>query len=195
MLSRHYGWRKMLEPVENNPYISKYYQDIHRWSFNTEVYFLKQRFRDILRIRNTDETVVQDRSIFEGVYVFAANNRDMGYLTDLDFKTYMDLFQCMMSVVQLPDLMIYLRSSVSHLVKNIEKRDRSYERTMTLDYLNHLNEFYKDFIYHKYKGRILIIDVDELDFEHVPRDFGMITEKIDAEIYGLYSSTTRPESH
>ena len=192
MLSRHYGWKKLLEAVEQNPYIEEYYQDIPRWSFNMEVYFLKQRFRDLLKIQDTDQTVVQDRTIFEGVYVFAANNKAMGFLNDTDFNTYMALFQCMMSVVKLPDLMIYLRSSVPHLVRNIEKRDRSYERTITLDYLTNLNLLYEDFIFHHYKGRTMVVEVDAIDFEHLPRDFGKITDRIDAELYGLFSSAQKP---
>ena len=124
LLARHYGWIPRFEPVENNPYLDDYYKDINRWSFNVEVFFLKQRFRDMLEISHTKKTVIQDRSIYEGVYVFTANNKAMGNLSDRDFNTYMDLFDSMMMIVRPPQLMIYLRSSVPHLVNNIERRGR-----------------------------------------------------------------------
>ncbi len=187
MLAEHYGWRKYLEPIDNNPYIDDYYNDISRWALNLEVYFLKQRFRNLLEIERSNDTVIQDRTIFEGVYVFAANNRKMGNMDDRDFDTYMGLFDSMMQVVKMPDLMVYLKSSVPHLVQNIQKRGRDYEQQMPLDYLKGINTLYDDFIYHKYKGRVLVIDVDNLDFEHNPREFGNIIEKIDAQLFGLFA--------
>ena len=186
MLSEHYGWTPRFEAVDNNPYLDDYYKDIARWSFNLEVFFLKQRFRDLLEIANSSETIIQDRSIFEGVYVFTANNKAMGNLSDRDFETYMGLFESMMAAVKHPDLRIYLRASVPHLVQNIQKRGREYEQAIPLDYLKNLNERYEDFIFNKYKGRILVVDVDPLDFQHNPKDFASIIDKIDAQIFGLF---------
>lgn len=187
MLSKHYGWKKFLEPVEKNPYLDDYYKDIPRWVLNMEVYYLKQRFRNLLEIQKSKETIIQDRSIFEGVYVFVANNRKMGHMDERDFDTYMGLFESMMSVVRPPELMIYLRASVPHLVKNIQKRGRDYEQKIPLDYLQGLNSLYEEFIFQKYKGNVLVVDVDNIDFEHNPKEFGDIIDKIDAELFGLFS--------
>ena len=186
MLAKHYGWEPRYEAVADNPYLEDYYRDIHRWSFNLEVYFLKERFRDLLSIEQADHTVIQDRTIFEGVYVFMQNNRAMGNLSDRDYHTYMELFEQMMSVVHYPDLMIYLRASVPHLVGNIQKRGRSYEQTIQLEYLENLNRRYDDFIYHMYKGRVMVIDKDQLDFQHEPRDFAQIVDRIDRTLFGLF---------
>ena len=186
LLTEHYGWTPRFESVENNPYLEDYYHDIHRWSFNLEVYFLKERFRDMLAIAQLPGTIIQDRSIFEGVYVFMANNKAMGNLSDRDFNTYMELFDQMLSVIKLPDLMIYLRASVAHLVGNIQKRGRDYEQTMQLDYLENLNRRYEDFITRQYKGRVMIVEKDNLDFENRPEDFNQITRRIDTLLYGLF---------
>lgn len=187
MLAKHYGWQKFLEPVEKNPYLDDYYKDIPRWVLNMEVFYLKQRFKNLLEIQKSKETIIQDRSIFEGVYVFVANNRKMGYMDERDFETYMGLFDSMMEVVEQPKLMIYLRSSVPHLVQNIQKRGRDYEQQIPLDYLQGLNTLYEEFIKEKYKGKVLIVDVDNIDFEHNPKEFGDILDKIDAELFGLFS--------
>jgi len=186
MLAKHYGWEARFEAVEHNPYLEDYYKDIHRWSFNLEVFFLKERFHDLIDIRNADHTIVQDRTIFEGVYVFMENNKAMGNLSDRDYETYMELFEQMMEVVKLPDLMIYLRASVPHLVGNIQKRGRDYEQQMQLDYLENLNKRYDDFIYNKYKGRVVVVDKDELDFEHDAKDFAQIIDRIDQTLFGLF---------
>lgn len=186
MLAKRYGWKPRFESVDYNPYLEDYYKDIKRWSFPMEVFFLKERFKDLLEISRSDESVVQDRSIYEGVYVFTENNYAMGNLDDRDYETYMELFEDMTDAVQFPDLMIYLRSSVSHLVSNIEKRGREYEQRMPLDYLENLNKRYDEFIKEKYKGRVLTIDVDHLDYQHRPKDFGFITDKIDRELFGLF---------
>lgn len=186
MLSEHYGWVPKYESVTYNPYLEDYYKDIPRWSFNLEVYFLEQRFQDVIDISRSKETIIQDRTIFEGVYVFTANNHEMGNLEDRDFETYMRLFNSMMSMVKVPDLMIYLRSSIPHLISQIQKRGRDYEQTMSIDYLASLNAKYEKFIGEDYKGKVLIIDADDLDFENRPEDFQMITEKIDAELFGLF---------
>lgn len=186
MLAKRYGWKPRFESVDYNPYLEDYYKDIKRWSFPMEVFFLKERFKDLLEISRSDESVVQDRSIYEGVYVFTENNYAMGNLDDRDYETYMELFEDMTDAVQFPDLMIYLRASVSHLVSNIEKRGREYEQKMPLDYLENLNKRYEEFIKEKYKGRVLTIDVDNLDYQHQPKDFGFITDKIDRELFGLF---------
>lgn len=186
MLAKHYDWEAKFEPVEHNPYLDDYYKNISRWSFCLEVYFLKQRFHDLLEISKKENTIIQDRSIYEGVYVFTANNKEMGNLSDRDFETYMELFELMTEVVKYPDMMIYLKASVPHLVKNIQKRGRDYEQTMPLEYLDNLNKRYDQFIFEKYKGKALVIDVDNLDFEHNPKDFASIIDKIDAHLFGLF---------
>lgn len=187
MLAKHYGWRPQFEPVIDNPYLEDYYQDIRRWSLNLEVYFLKERFRNMLEIDRTNETIIQDRSIFEGVYVFVANNKEQGNMSDTDFQTYMDLFHLMMSFTKMPELMIYLRATVPHLVAHIQQRGRDYEQRISLDYLQGLNDRYEDFINHQYKGRVLTIDVDNLDFLHRPQDFEYITRRIDGLLFGLFN--------
>ena len=186
LLAKHYGWEARYESVDHNPYLEDYYHDIHRWSFNLEVYFLKERFRDLIAISKADHTIIQDRTIFEGVHVFMANNHDMGNLSDRDYATYMELFEQMMHLVQIPDLMIYLRASVPHLVGNIQKRGRSYEQTIQLEYLQNLNSRYEDFIFNKYKGRVMIVDKDGLDFKNNPKDLASIIDRIDATLFGLF---------
>lgn len=186
MLAQHYGWTPKFETVKENPYLEDYYKDIERWSFAMEVFFLKERFRDVLEIRNTSETVVQDRSIFEGVYVFAGNNVEQGHLSGRDFDTYMELFGLMTRLTKTPDLMIYLRCSVAHLVENIQKRGRDYEQSIPIEYLSGLNERYERFIAEKYPGRVITIEAEHLDFENNPEDFAHILEKIDATLFGLF---------
>ena len=188
LLARHYGWEPRFEAVEGNPYLEDYYHDIHRWSFNLEVYFLKERFRDLIAISQTDHTIIQDRTIYEGVYVFMQNNKAMGNLSDRDYETYMELFEQMMSMVKLPDLMIYLRASVPHLVSNIQKRGRDYEQAIQLDYLQNLNERYDDFIYNKYQGKVMTVEKDNLDFLNNPHDLAKIIDRIDANLFGLFSN-------
>ena len=189
LLAKHYGWEARFESVDHNPYLEDYYKDIHRWSFNLEVYFLKERFRDLIAISKADHTIIQDRTIFGGVHVFMANNHDMGNLSDRDYETYMELFEQMMHLVQIPDLMIYLRASVPHLVGNIQKRGRSYEQTIQLEYLQNLNRRYDDFIFNKYKGRVMIVEKDDLDFKNNPKDLAKIIDRIDSSLFGLFSLT------
>jgi len=186
LLAKHYGWEARFEAVDHNPYLEDYYRDIYRWSFNLEVFFLKERFRDLLDIEQADHTVIQDRTIYEGVYVFMANNKAMGHLSDRDYETYMELFDQMMSVVKLPDLMIYLRASVPHLVGNIQKRGREYEQAIQLEYLQNLNERYDDFIFHKYPGKVMTIDKDTLDYQNNPKDLATIIDRIDNNLFGLF---------
>ena len=187
MLAKHYGWTPKFEAVAHNPYLEDYYNDIHRWAFALEVYFLKERFRDILEIAHSEGTVIQDRSIFEGVYVFTANNQAMGNMSDTDYQTYMELFESMMQVVRYPDLMIYLRASIPHLVENIQKRGREYEKSIQIEYLTNLNQRYEEFIFQKYKGEVMVVDVDEIDFLNNPRHFAAIIDRIDARLFGLFS--------
>ena len=185
MLAAHYGWTPKYEAVTYNPYLEDYYKDIPRWSYNLETYFLAQRFKDVLEIAKSDDVIIQDRTLFEGVYIFVANNRDLGNLSERDYDTYMQLFEVMTSMVNPPDLLIYLKCSIPHLVAQIQKRGRDYEQSISLEYLSGLNERYEKWI-SSYKGRLLIIDADNLDFENRPEDFSSITDKIDAQLYGLF---------
>ena len=186
LLAKHYGWEAKFEAVTYNPYLEDYHADIERWAFNLEVYFLKERFRDLITIAQADHTIIQDRTIYEGVYVFMENNRDMGNLSERDYETYMELFEQMMTVVKVPDLMIYLRASVPHLVSNIQKRGRDYEQSIQLEYLQNLNRRYDDFIKNKYPGRVITIEKDNLDFLNIPKDLSGIIDKIDATLFGLF---------
>ena len=186
MLAHHYKWEPKYEQVNFNPYLEDYYHDIQRWSFPMEVFFLKERFRDILEMVASGKDTIQDRTIYEGVYVFVANNKRLGHLSDRDFETYMELFDHMTGIVHYPDLMIYLRASIPHLVANIQKRGRDYEQAIQLEYLKGLNDLYEEFIYQKYKGRVLTIEVDNMDYQHNPKDFKAITDKIDGLLYGMF---------
>ena len=186
LLAEHYGWTPKYEAVTYNPYLEDYYHDIPRCSYNLETYFLAQRFKDLLEISKSDDVIIQDRTLQEGVYIFVANNREQGNLSERDFDTYMQLFNLMMSMVAPPDLLIYLRSSVPHLVSQIQKRGRDYEQSITLEYLQGLNRHYEQWI-DNYGGNLLVIDADDLDFENRPEDFASITDKIDAKLYGLFN--------
>ncbi|SEA90428.1 Deoxyadenosine/deoxycytidine kinase [Prevotella sp. tc2-28] len=186
LLAHHYGWEARYETVEENPYLEDYYRDIHRWSFNLEVFFLKERFRDLLAIEQSKKTIIQDRTIYEGVYVFMQNNKEMGNLSDRDYETYMELFEQMMSVVRQPDLLIYLKASVPHLVGNIQLRGREYEQAMQLDYLENLNRRYDDFIYNKYQGDVMTVEKDGMDFLNNTKDLAKIIDRIDRQLFGLF---------
>ena len=186
MLARHYRWEPRFEAVDHNPYLEDYYGDISRWAFNLEVYFMKERLRDLISIQQSAQDVIQDRTIFEGVYVFMQSNYETGNLSERDYATCMELFEQMLQTVRLPDLMIYLRASVPHLVNNIQRRGRGYEQTIQLEYLDNLNRRYDEFISSHYQGRVMTIDKDSLDFEHNPRDFAQITDRIDATLFGLF---------
>ena len=195
MLAKYYGWEPRFESVSFNPYLEDYYADIKRWSFCLETYFLKERFKDLMAVLQSQHTIIQDRSIFEGVYVFVRNNYERGDLEERDFDTYMELFGHMKRLMRLPELMIYLRKSVPTLIRQIQKRGRDYEQGMQLDYLKDLNDRYEDFIYHQYEGRVLVIDSDELDFENNPEHFRLIVNKIDAQLFGLFSETNWVSKH
>lgn len=184
-LAEHYGWTPKYEAVTYNPYLEDYYKDIPRWSYNLETYFLAQRFKDVLEISKSDDVIVQDRTLLEGVHIFVANNLEQGNLSRRDYDTYMQLFNLMMTMVGPPDLLIYLRSGVPHLVSQIQKRGRGYEQSIKLDYLQGLNRHYEEWIA-AYEGNLLVIEADELDFENRPEDFALITDKIDAQLFGLF---------
>jgi deoxyadenosine/deoxycytidine kinase len=185
LLSKHFGWAPHFEDVENNPYLHSFYEDMQRWSFNLQVYFLNSRFRQVIDIRNSGKTVIQDRTIYEDAYIFAPNLHAMNLMTTRDFENYSSLFELMSKFIQPPDLLIYLRSSVPTLVNQIQKRGRDYEASIRLDYLKHLNERYEAWI-SKYKiGKLLIVEVDDIDFEK-PADLGLVIEKINAELHGLF---------
>lgn len=185
MLAKRYGWIPRFEPVDNNPYLDDFYHDMNRWSFNLQVYFLNKRFKEVVEISQSDENIIQDRTIFEDAKIFAPNLHDQGYMSDRDFENYSDLFNLMMSLVKLPQLMIYIRSSIPTLVKHIEKRGRSFEKSIRIDYLTGLQQRYEDWI-KNYKGELIIIDGDKLSFEDTPEDFRKVTDMIDASLYGLF---------
>ena len=185
MLAKHYDWKPLFEPVDYNPYLEDFYQDMSRWSFNLQIYFLNKRFKDVVSIGRTDDAIIQDRTIFEDAKIFAPNLHRMGMMSDRDFDNYTDLFELMMSLVELPDLMIYIRSSIPNLVSQIEKRGRDFEKTMRIDYLQGLNELYEGWI-SDYKGRLLIIEGDTLQFESDRAAFRQITDRIDSELFGLF---------
>ena len=185
LLAKHFKWEPQFEEVITNPYLDDFYTQMERWSFNLQIYFLNTRFRQILSIRESGKSVIQDRTIYEDAFIFAPNLHDMGLMTGRDFENYKSLFELMESLVAPPDLMIYLRSSIPNLVKQIHKRGRSYENGISIDYLNRLNERYEDWIKGYDKGKLLIFDVDNLDFVDNPEDLGSIVNRIDAELNGL----------
>jgi deoxyadenosine/deoxycytidine kinase len=186
MLAKHYKWEAQLEDVVDNPYLDDFYNQMERWSFNLQVYFLNSRFRQISQIQTSGKDIIQDRTIYEDAHIFAPNLHAMGLMTNRDFENYSSLFELMESFVKGPDLLIYLRSSISNLVAQIHKRGRDYENTISIDYLSRLNERYEAWITKYDKGNLLIIDVDNLDFVANPEDLGGIINKIDAEINGLF---------
>ena len=186
MLAKHYGWEAMYESVENNPYLASYYEDMQRWSFNLQVYFLNNRFRQVIDIRKRSKTVIQDRTIYEDAYIFAPNLHDMQLMATRDFENYASLFELMAQFLQAPDLLIYLHADTSTLVSQIQKRGREYEKTIRLDYLQHLNERYEEWISNYKLGKLLVIDVNKIKFGERPEDFGTIINKIDAELFGLF---------
>lgn len=186
LLAKHYKWEAQLEDVVDNPYLDDFYNQMERWSFNLQVYFLNSRFRQVAQIRESGKEIIQDRTIYEDAHIFAPNLHAMGLMTNRDFENYSSLFQLMESFVKGPDLLIYLRSSISNLVAQIHKRGRDYENSISIDYLSRLNERYEAWISQYDKGNLLIIDVDNLDFVANPEDLGSIINKIDAEINGLF---------
>jgi deoxyadenosine/deoxycytidine kinase len=186
LLSRHYDWEAHFEDVDENPYLDDFYAEMQRWSFNLQIYFLNSRFRQVVDIRQKGRNVIQDRTIYEDAYIFAPNLHAMGLMTSRDFGNYSALFELMDSFIQAPDLLIYLRASVPTLVGQIQKRGRSYETSIRLDYLQRLNERYEAWISTYDKGRLLIIDVDNNRFPESAEDLGEIIRRVDGELNGLF---------
>ena len=185
LLAAHYGWTPKYESVDFNPYLADFYQDMARWSFNLQIYFLNKRFKDVVEISHSKEVIVQDRTIYEDARIFAPNLHDMGLMSSRDFENYSSLFELMQRMVGYPDLLIYLRSSIPNLVAQIQKRGREYENSIRIDYLSGLNDRYEKWIA-DYKGELLIIDVDTCRFEDRQEDFSQICDQIDARLFGLF---------
>ncbi len=186
LLAKHYKWEPQFEDVLENPYLEDFYNKMERWSFNLQIYFLNSRFRQILQIRESGKKIIQDRTIYEDAYIFAPNLHAMGLMTNRDFENYKSLFDLMESVVQGPDLLIYLRSSIPNLVSQIHSRGRDYENSISIDYLSRLNERYEAWVHNYDKGNLLIIDVDNINFVDNPEDLGDIINRIDGELHGLF---------
>lgn len=186
LLSKHYKWDAHYEDVDDNPYLNDFYKDMQRWSFNLQVYFLKSRFGQVKEIHASEKNVIQDRTIYEDAFIFAPNLHAMGLMSTRDFENYLSLFQLMETFIPAPNLLIYLRSSVANLVGQIQKRGRDYENSIRIDYLTRLNERYEAWISQYDRGKLLIIDVDDMDFENNKEDLGAIISRIDAEINGLF---------
>jgi len=186
LLAKHYQWMPHFEDVDDNPYLDDFYNEMQRWSFNLQIFFLRSRFAQIKEIRDTGKDVIQDRTIYEDAHIFAPNLHAMGLMTSRDFDNYMNLFELMDSFVPPPDMLIYLRASVPTLVEQIQKRGRDYESGIRLDYLNRLNERYEAWISEYDKGKLLIIDVDQLNFIDSQEDLGTVISRIEGEINGLF---------
>ena len=186
LLAKHYKWNPHYESVEENPYLDDFYGEMERWSFNLQVFFLNSRFRQILEIHESGKNIIQDRTIYEDAHIFAPNLHAMGLMTNRDYSNYSSLFELMEKLVSPPDLLIYLRANIQTLVGQIHKRGRDYENTISIDYLSRLNERYEAWITTYTKGKLLIIDVDNLDIVENPEDLGSIIDRIDAQIHGLF---------
>jgi deoxyadenosine/deoxycytidine kinase len=185
LLSKHFNWKPHYEDVENNPYLHSFYEDMQRWSFNLQVYFLNSRFRQVIDIRRSGKNIIQDRTIYEDAYIFAPNLHSMNLMSTRDFENYSSLFELMSSFIQPPDLLIYLRASVPTLVSQIQSRGRDYEESIRLDYLKLLNERYENWITSYKQGKLLIMDVDNMDFNK-PEDLSKVIDKVNGEINGLF---------
>ena len=185
-LAKHYGWDVHFEDATDNPYLSDFYHDMERWSFNLQIYFLNSRYQQVLQIREGEKTVIQDRTIYEDAFIFAPNLHEMGLMTRRDFENYISLFKNMAAQVNAPDLLIYLRASISTLVAHIHTRGRDYEGSMSLDYLKRLNAKYEDWISNYKEEPLLIIDADEVDFETKPEDLGSVINRVDSQLHGLF---------
>ena len=186
-LAKHYGWKAEFEAVDNNPYLPDFYEDMKRWAFHLQVYFLNSRFNQIKKIQESDTPTIQDRTIYEDAYIFAANLYKSQLMTERDYANYLSLFDSMIAHVKAPDLLIYLKADIPKLVGQIEKRGRTYETTMRIDYLKNLNTHYEEWIAGYKEGKLLIIDVNNLDFVENPGDFSFVVEKVNREIFGLFS--------
>lgn len=190
MLAKHYGWDIQLEDNDDNPYISDFYEDMQRWSFNLQVYFLNVRYNNIKRIRENDKPTIQDRTIYEDANIFAPNLHAMGLMSTRDYENYTSLFNSLNTMIQPPDLLIYLRGTIPTLVKQIQQRGRDYEDSIRLDYLKRLNERYEAWISTYKSGKLVVLNIDELDFENDPNDANFVINKIEAELNGLFWSHT-----
>jgi len=186
LLSKHYRWIPNFEDVDHNPYLMDFYEDMPRWSFNLQIYFLNSRLRQLVEIQQGSETVIQDRTIYEDANIFAPNLHEMGLMSKRDYDNYYEFFQTLKTLVRPPDLMIYLQASVPTLVGQIQKRGREYEENIRLDYLKRLNDYYQKWIGDYKEGRLLIIDVDKLKFGEREEDFGEVIRRVDAELHGLF---------
>jgi len=186
LLAKQYNWTPQFEDVEHNPYLDDFYNDMEKWAFNLQIYFLGSRFNQVKEIRDSGLDIIQDRTIYEDAHIFASNLNDMGLLHTRDYNNYLRVFNLMTSFVKAPDLLIYLKASIPTLVKQIQKRGREYENSISIDYLSRLNEKYDKWTSNYTEGKILIIDVDELDFVENKEDLGYIFNRIDAEINGLF---------
>ncbi|MCS6973069.1 MAG: deoxynucleoside kinase [Cyclobacteriaceae bacterium] len=186
-LAKHYGWTPLYESVDKNPYLRDFYLDMQRWAFHLQIYFLNSRFRQVNEIRNSTKTTVQDRTIYEDAYIFAANLHASGYINDRDYNNYLEIFNSMIAFVPPPDLLIYLRSDIPKLVRQIQKRGRDFEYAMRLDYLKNLNEYYEKWISSYNLGRLLIINANDLDFVERVEDFAFIVNRIDLELNNLFA--------
>ena len=185
-LAEHYHWTPRFEPVDFNPYLADFYEDMERWSFNIQIYFLNKRFRDVVEIGRSNEVIIQDRTIYEDACIFAPNLHDMGLMSSRDYENYTNLFDLIVSLVKAPDLLIYLRSSIPTVVKNIQKRGREYESSIRIDYLTGLHERYESWISNYKAGKLLILDVDKLDFAENVADFNSVCDRIEAQLNGLF---------
>ena len=185
LLAKRYGWTPRFEPVDNNPYLADFYADMERWSFNLQIYFLNKRFKEVVEISKCEDTIIQDRTIFEDARIFAPNLHAQGMMSDRDFQNYTDLFDLMISLVKLPDLMIYIRSTIPTLVAQIQKRGREYEQGIRIDYLEGLGRRYEEWI-STYKGPLIIVDGDHVKFGESAEDLQKVTDMIDAKLFGLF---------
>ncbi len=187
-LAKHYGWQALFESVDTNPYLRDFYYDMPRWAFHLQIYFLNSRFRHVNEIRNSNKPTIQDRTIYEDAYIFASNLHKSGYINERDYQSYLDIFNSMINFVPPPDLLIYLRADIPKLVRQIQKRGRDYEFAIRLDYLKNLNEHYEKWIGSYSLGKLLIIDVNNLDFIENVDDFSFIVNKIDLELNSLFDN-------
>ncbi|MBE0647353.1 MAG: deoxynucleoside kinase [Bacteroidales bacterium] len=186
LMAKHFNWEPHYESVDDNPYLHSFYEDMQRWSFNLQIYFLNNRFKQIVNIRKSGKTVIQDRTIYEDAHIFAPNLHSMNLMSTRDFDNYLSLFELISSLIQPPDLLIYLRATVPTLVKQIQKRGREYESAIRLDYLKNLNERYEEWVVGYKHGKLLIVDVDNVNFPENPEDLGTVIDRINAELHGLF---------
>lgn len=186
-LSKHFGWEAQFEAVDDNPYLADFYDDMSKWAFPLQIYFLHSRFNQVRRIRETNNDIIQDRTIYEDAHIFARNLFESGFLSKRDFENYFSLFQSMTSLISPPDILIYLRASIPKLIEQIGKRGRDYESNINIKYLETLNNHYESWINNYTDGKLLVVDVNNRDFVNNPEDLGNIIQRIDAELHGLFS--------